>query len=124
MSNNTGSKMFFSFLTGDAIGAGLALLFAPQSGKETRSQIKSFLTGAAVGAGLALLFAPQSGKETRRQIKDFSEKLDSEVKDNVDKIGEKAKDLIEGAKEEIQISQTAKNRLEAKKLLGKLKKNI
>ena len=64
MSENTGSKMFFSFLT-----------------------------GAAIGAGLALLFAPQSGKETRKQIKDFSEKLGGEVKDEVEKLSEKAKDL-------------------------------
>ena len=70
MSENTGSKMFFSFLT-----------------------------GAVVGAGLALLFAPQSGKETRKQIKDFSDKLGGEVKDGVEKISEKAKGLIEGAKE-------------------------
>ena len=70
MSENTGSKMFFSFLT-----------------------------GAMVGAGLALLFAPQSGKETRKQIKDFSDKLGGEVKDGVEKISEKAKGLIEEAKE-------------------------
>jgi len=70
MSDNTGGKMFFSFLT-----------------------------GAVVGAGLALLFAPQSGKETRKQIKDFSEKFGGEVKEGVEKIGEKAKGFIEGAKE-------------------------
>ncbi len=70
MSDNTGSKMFFSFLT-----------------------------GATIGAGLALLFAPQSGKETRRQIKDFSEKLGSEVKENVEKISERAVDLIESGKD-------------------------
>jgi len=70
MSENTGSKMFFSFLT-----------------------------GAALGAGLALLFAPQSGKETRKQIKDLSEKLSGEMKDEVEKISEKAKGLIEGAKD-------------------------
>jgi gas vesicle protein len=70
MSENTGSKMFFSFLT-----------------------------GAAIGAGLALLFAPQSGKETRTQIKDFSDKLGGEVKDGVEMVGEKAKTFFEGAKE-------------------------
>jgi gas vesicle protein len=70
MSENTGSKMFFSFLT-----------------------------GAALGAGLALLFAPQSGKETRKQIKDLSEKLSGEMKDEVEKISEKAKGLIEGARD-------------------------
>ena len=70
MSDNTGGKMFFSFLS-----------------------------GAVIGAGLALLFAPQSGKETRRQIKDFSEKIGSEVKENVEKISEKAMDFIEGTKD-------------------------
>jgi gas vesicle protein len=70
MSENTGSKMFFSFLT-----------------------------GAAIGAGLALLFAPQSGEETRKQIKDFSEKLGGEVKDGVEKVSEKAKSFMEGAKD-------------------------
>jgi gas vesicle protein len=70
MSDNTGSKMFFSFLS-----------------------------GAAIGAGLALLFAPQSGKETRRQIKDFSEKIGSEVKENFEKLSERAMDFIEGTKD-------------------------
>ncbi len=70
MCNSNGSKMFFSFLT-----------------------------GAAIGAGLALLFAPQSGEETRKQIKDFSEKLGGEVKDGVEKVSEKAKSFMEGAKD-------------------------
>jgi gas vesicle protein len=70
MSENTGSKMFFSFLS-----------------------------GAAIGAGLALLFAPQSGKETRKQIKDFSEKVGGEVKEGVEKAGVQAKTFIEGAKD-------------------------
>ena len=70
MCENTGSKMFFSFLT-----------------------------GAAIGAGLALLFAPQSGEKTRKQIKDFSEKLGGEVKDGVEKVSEKAKSFMEGAKD-------------------------
>jgi len=70
MCENTGSKMFFSFLT-----------------------------GATIGAGLALLFAPQSGEETRKQIKDFSEKLGGEVKDGVEKVSEKAKSFMEGAKD-------------------------
>jgi gas vesicle protein len=33
----------------------------------------SFLIGGIVGAGLALLFAPQAGKKTRRQITDMAE---------------------------------------------------
>src|SRR4051812_1337229 len=33
------------------------------------SSVGAFLLGAAIGAGLALLFAPQSGRETRAAIK-------------------------------------------------------
>ncbi len=58
----------------------------------------SFLFGAAVGAGLGMLFAPQSGKETRRKIKEFSDKVGDEVKDGYDKLSEKAKSFAEGAR--------------------------
>lgn len=33
----------------------------------------SFFVGSIVGAGLALLFAPQPGKRTRRQITDLAD---------------------------------------------------
>jgi len=35
--------------------------------------LASFLIGGIVGAGIALLFAPQSGKKTRGQIVDLTE---------------------------------------------------
>ena len=44
-----------------------------------------FITGAAIGAGLGLLFAPQSGKETRDQVKDVYDKTSVNVKDGYDK---------------------------------------
>ncbi len=81
MSENTGSKMFFSFLTGAALGAGLALLFAPQSGKETRKQIKDF------------------SDKLGNDVKDEAEKISSRVKYEVDKLGDKAKSIIGEAKE-------------------------
>jgi gas vesicle protein len=37
--NNHGVTVLFSFLIGGIVGAGLALLLAPQSGKKTRKQI-------------------------------------------------------------------------------------
>lgn len=81
MSDNTGSKMFFSFLTGAALGAGLALLFAPQSGKETRKQIKDI------------------SDKLSSDVKDEAEKIGSRVKSEVDKIGERAKNFLGDAKE-------------------------
>ncbi len=42
-----------------------------------------FLSGAAIGAGLALLFAPQSGKETRDKIKDMADDVKDKIEDLV-----------------------------------------
>ena len=58
----------------------------------------SFLTGAALGATLALLFAPQSGAETRKQIKDVSDKVTDEVKENYEKVSKEAKKAVEQVK--------------------------
>jgi gas vesicle protein len=37
--------------------------------------VLSFLAGAATGAAVALLTAPQSGRDTRRKLKHFTEDL-------------------------------------------------
>ncbi len=68
-------------------------------GKNGMGTVCSFFAGAALGAGLALLFAPQSGKETRKMIKDFSDKIGEDIKDNVEKVSENAKTLYEGTRE-------------------------
>ncbi|MBZ0154801.1 MAG: YtxH domain-containing protein [Alphaproteobacteria bacterium] len=43
---NTGLVALFSFLIGGAIGAGLAFLMTPQSGKKTRRQLRHFVEDA------------------------------------------------------------------------------
>ena len=43
-----------------------------------------FLLGALVGAGVALLFAPQSGAEIRRLIRDYAVRAKEELADNVE----------------------------------------
>ncbi len=57
-----------------------------------------FLAGAAIGAGLALLFAPQSGEETRKKIKEFSGKVTGEVKEGYEKVSSEAKKSIDQVK--------------------------
>lgn len=59
----------------------------------------TFLTGAAIGAGLALLFAPQSGEETRKQIKDMGDKVSDEVKQNYDKVAKESQKAIQTVKD-------------------------
>jgi len=62
------------------------------------SGLLTFLAGAAVGAGLALLFAPQSGKETRQKIKDSYEKVTDDVKEGYDKFSKEAQKAINSVK--------------------------
>jgi len=49
----------------------------------------SFLVGGAVGAGLALLLAPQSGRKTRRQIRDIAENFSEDASDYASKVKKK-----------------------------------
>lgn len=49
----------------------------------------SFLVGGIVGAGLALLFAPQTGRKTRRQIVDMAEDVKDYTSGYAKKLKEK-----------------------------------
>jgi gas vesicle protein len=46
----------------------------------------SFLLGGAVGAGIALLMAPQSGKKTRRQLKDFADDMTEQAAEYAERL--------------------------------------
>lgn len=59
----------------------------------------TFLTGAALGAGLALLYAPQSGEETRKQIKDGYDKLSDDVKEKSEKFAKEAQSAVDNVKQ-------------------------
>ena len=77
------------------------------------------VAGGIIGAGVAILFAPQSGKRTRRDIVRYAKKTKNKaedivddfsdsISDMVDAVGEKAadildrgKDLASGAKKEM-----------------------
>jgi gas vesicle protein len=65
----------------------------------------SFLLGGIVGAGLALLLAPQSGAETRRKITEASDDLKHKADDlvkhargSVESAIEKGRDVFEEKK--------------------------
>ena len=49
----------------------------------------SFLIGGAVGAGLALLMAPQTWRKTRRQIKEFAEDVADQATEYADRLKRK-----------------------------------
>lgn len=57
--------------------------------------LTGFLVGAAVGAGLALLWAPASGAETRRRLKQKSEQFRSEAARSIESMRARSKGLQE-----------------------------
>jgi gas vesicle protein len=83
--------------------------------------VGSFLLGIAVGAGLALLFAPQSGDETRRDIRlrarrarRAAERVATDVADSVtDTFGDarrRVEEQIDSARQAIDLKREQVNR--------------
>jgi gas vesicle protein len=62
------------------------------------SILLSFLLGGLVGAGYALLLAPQSGRETRQKIKELSEDAKEKAMGYVDDMKGKVTSNIEKGK--------------------------
>ena len=50
------------------------------------------ITGAAIGAAVALLYAPKSGEQTRRDIRRFSKKAANQIDDLQNDIREQISD--------------------------------
>jgi len=57
----------------------------------TRTFVAGLAIGALVGAGLALLFAPQSGVETRRAVSRRAKHLAREARDRYEEMREKVR---------------------------------
>ena len=53
------------------------------------SSVKALLLGALLGAGIALLYAPQSGEETRRGLKRRLRKVRALAEEKVDELGQR-----------------------------------
>ena len=72
------------------------------------SKVAFFMAGLGIGAVLALLFAPKSGKETRDYItqkaeegKDFVTARSRELRTQAEEVVEKAKDVVAKQKEQL-----------------------
>ena len=63
--------------------------------EETGSKALWFVAGAAMGATIALLFAPSSGRVTRRRIGRAAEKGKDTLADTGRDLADKSRDLYE-----------------------------
>ena len=59
---------------------------AEPQGRGARTFVAGLLIGALVGGGVALLFAPQSGSDTRRLIRRRARRLAADAQDRYDDV--------------------------------------
>jgi len=59
--------------------------------------VSGLLLGAVIGAGVALLAAPQSGRRTRRRIKKVAGDLKHTASDRWDELAEDVKEKVDEA---------------------------
>lgn len=70
--------------------------------KMKKSGAGKFLLGAAIGAGLGILFAPKSGKETRKELKEKMTELVNKAKEiDIDEVKENITNKIDEIKAEL-----------------------
>ena len=68
-----------------------------------KSGLGKFLVGLGIGAGLGILLAPKSGKETRRELKEKLDELVKKVKDiDVNEVKDEFMNKIEDIRNEIE----------------------
>lgn len=67
------------------------------------SPIAPFLIGLAVGAGIALLMAPQSGEETRRDIADKVSRAKDAARDAIGDLGDAIGNTLEEARDKVEV---------------------
>lgn len=70
--------------------------------KNTGLFLGGLILGAAAGAALALLYAPQTGEDTRRQIKVKIDELEEELDKMREKLKEKGTEMKEDARKRVQ----------------------
>jgi gas vesicle protein len=78
--------------------------------------VGNLLLGVLIGAGVALLFAPRSGEETRTAISRRARKAGSKVKGVAEEVTDQVVDTFEGAKARVEEQlESARSAIELKK---------
>ena len=75
--------------------------YQPADRNLTGIAVAFFLVGAAVGAGIALLVAPQSGKQTRRLLQRQYEDAAEAIAEKAGAIRERGREMVDEAKEKV-----------------------
>ncbi len=114
--NNFKKGLLIGFFTGGALGAALALLFAPKSGKELRRDIKEKSDEYLDEAEKYISQAREKAVEVMNEGKRRSEKLVKDAKDKSDQLMKDAEKVYKDARGKVsETFKTGKESLEQKK---------
>jgi len=84
--------------------------------EQNSPSVGSFIIGLAVGAGLALLFAPRSGEETRRDLQRKAREVGDQAQDLVSELTESVGNTFQSAKDKVEDRiDAARNAVELKR---------
>jgi len=97
--NGMAKGLLIGFLAGSLIGAVAALLYAPKSGKELRSDIKKKASDLAEDAGEYVKAARTKTVDLINQGKNRSDQLVSEAKEKAEHILDDAEKVLTGIRE-------------------------
>ena len=117
--NNSGSSLLLGFLAGGAIGAIVALLYAPKTGRELRNDIKSKTDEYLDEADKYINEARDRAKVLINDGKKKSEKIISDAKEKSEAILKDAERIFNDAK-----SKASGNLEESKSTLEKETNNL
>ena len=121
--NNFGGGFFVGLLAGGAIGAAIALLYAPKTGKELRQDIKSRTDDYLDEADKYIAEAKDKAINLINDGKKKSEKLIKEAKEKSEELLKDAEKVLDEAKAKTdEIVKTGKVKVEQKS--GQIKSAI
>ena len=72
----------------------------------TAAVMLAFLSGAALGAVAALLLAPQSGRESREQLRLYARRAEDSLRDLAGQAGEALEEVVDEGREYVEAKKS------------------
>ena len=68
--------------------------------------VLAFLSGAAVGAIAALLLAPQSGRESREQLRGYARRAEDNLRELANEAGQRFEEVVDEGREFVEAKKS------------------